>query len=61
MTTTRTFAAAMIVAFALASCSGANYVGGSPDQSGFAPAEVDTNWIGAAILLALLVVFSTSN
>jgi hypothetical protein len=61
MTTSWKFAAVMIAALTLASCSGTNYQTASGDQVGYGPAGADTNWIGAAVLLALLVVYSTSN
>jgi hypothetical protein len=56
-------AAALFAALALASCSGTGTPGqfGAEDEFGAAPAQFDSNTVGAAILLALLVVVSVSN
>ena len=43
---------------ALASCSGANFQGASPDQSGYESADFDPNWVWATLALALLFAYS---
>lgn len=60
MTPTWKIAALMIAALALASCSGTGYQNGygTDGSSGFDTASVDTNWIGAGLLLALLAAFT---
>jgi hypothetical protein len=60
MTPTWKIAALMIAALALTSCSGAGYQNGFPadNSSGFDSAGMDTNWIGAGLLLALLAAFT---
>jgi hypothetical protein len=60
MTPTWKIAALMIAALALASCSGTGYQDGfaADSPSGFDTASMDTNWIGAGLLLALLAAFT---
>lgn len=60
MTPTWKIAALMIAALALASCSGTGYQSGfgADNSSGFDTAGMDTNWIGAGLLIALIAAFT---
>lgn len=56
MTPTWKIAALMIVALALASCSGTGYQseGAANNAFGSDSAGFDTNWVGAGVLIALI-------